>query len=86
MFTRGEVAAHNTATDLWVVIKGGVYELSEYVDEHPGGVEAITKHAGGDATKAGRGALSTDRLGTSKVLRLSSQWGCYRLSTSKMVS
>ena len=49
-YTVSEVAKHDTKDDLWVVIKGKVYDLTEYADEHPGGVAAITKHAGGDAT------------------------------------
>lgn len=40
-FTRADVAKHGAQDDLWVVIRGKVYDLSEYVDEHPGGVAAI---------------------------------------------
>lgn len=54
-YTRAEVAQHNTAEDVWVIIKPkdsnayNVYDLSSYVDEHPGG-NAILTHAGGDST------------------------------------
>eukprot|EP00227_Mantoniella_beaufortii_P008841 CAMPEP_0197575742 /NCGR_PEP_ID=MMETSP1326-20131121/1031_1 /TAXON_ID=1155430 /ORGANISM="Genus nov. species nov., Strain RCC2288" /LENGTH=133 /DNA_ID=CAMNT_0043138559 /DNA_START=52 /DNA_END=453 /DNA_ORIENTATION=- len=50
VYSRAQVAKHNKQTDLWVVIKGKVFDLSEYVDEHPGGVKAMMKNAGGDAT------------------------------------
>ena len=32
-------------TDLWVIIKGKVYDVTSYVDEHPGG-DAILRNAG----------------------------------------
>ena len=28
---------HNKAEDLWVVINNGVYDLTKYGNEHPGG-------------------------------------------------
>eukprot|EP00210_Caulerpa_lentillifera_P006905 g6602.t1 len=54
-FTREEVAKHNTPEDLWVIIRPKdsqeyrVYDLSSYVDEHPGG-DGILNNAGGDST------------------------------------
>lgn len=59
-FSRKEVAKHNTAEDLWVIIKMKdsseyrVYDLSSYVDEHPGG-DRILNHAGGDSTEGFHG-------------------------------
>ena len=32
-----EVAKHNTKEDLWVVVKGVVLDLTNWLDEHPGG-------------------------------------------------
>lgn len=49
-----EVSKHTYEDDLWVVIKGLVYDLTEYVDMHPGGLD-ILKHAGGDATEGFNG-------------------------------
>lgn len=59
-FTRAEIAKHNTAEDLWVIIKPRdcseyrVYDLTSYVDEHPGG-DGILNHAGGDSTEGFHG-------------------------------
>lgn len=57
-FSRSEVAQHNTIEDLWVILQlkdsFEVFDLTEYVDEHPGGA-AIANHAGGDATKGFHG-------------------------------
>ncbi|KAG2734932.1 hypothetical protein G9P44_001146 [Scheffersomyces stipitis] len=47
-----EVRKHNTKKDCWVIIHGKAYDVSDFVDEHPGGSAIIVKFAGKDATKA----------------------------------
>ncbi|KAK6455404.1 cytochrome b2, mitochondrial precursor [Scheffersomyces xylosifermentans] len=47
-----EVKKHNTRKDCWVIIHGKAYDVSDFVDEHPGGSGVILKYAGKDATKA----------------------------------
>lgn len=50
-----EVAEHNTAEDCWLVIgsdaTGGpkVYDVSTYLDDHPGGAEVMLDVGGQDA-------------------------------------
>lgn len=46
-----EVAKHATPQDCWVAVDGGVYDVTEFLDEHPGGKRAITIYAGKDATE-----------------------------------
>ena len=36
-FTLDEVAEHASEESLWMVVRGKVYDLTEYLDEHPGG-------------------------------------------------
>ncbi|OAL01616.1 hypothetical protein IQ06DRAFT_272320 [Phaeosphaeriaceae sp. SRC1lsM3a] len=50
VFAAAEVATHSTKNNLWVTIQGKVYDVSEYVRDHPGGVEVLTKVAGKNAT------------------------------------
>jgi flavocytochrome c len=50
-YTLEEVAKHNTKEDLWVVVKGVVMDLSDWLDEHPGGPQAIMNFMGRDATE-----------------------------------
>lgn len=37
LYSQSEVAQHNSAGDLWVIIDQKVYDLSQFLDEHPGG-------------------------------------------------
>ncbi len=47
-----EVAKHNSSGDCWLIIDGKVYDVSSYIDYHPGGPEAIIPYCGKDATRA----------------------------------
>jgi len=46
-----ELQQHNTEDDCWVQIHGLVYDLTDFVDEHPAGPESITELAGKDGTE-----------------------------------
>lgn len=49
-YTMKDVAKHNNADDLWTVLHGGVYNLTIYLDYHPGGRKKLLMAAGRDAT------------------------------------
>eukprot|EP01062_Namystynia_karyoxenos_P055904 TRINITY_DN46913_c0_g1_i1.p1 TRINITY_DN46913_c0_g1~~TRINITY_DN46913_c0_g1_i1.p1 ORF type:complete len:634 (+),score=203.85 TRINITY_DN46913_c0_g1_i1:75-1976(+) len=49
-FTWAEVGRHNKPGDCWLVIRGVVYDLSEFLPEHPGGTAVLLGVAGKDAT------------------------------------
>lgn len=51
VYSLEEVSKHNSASDLWIVYNGGVYDISRYIDEHPGGEEVVVDVAGTDATE-----------------------------------
>ncbi|XP_006459788.1 hypothetical protein AGABI2DRAFT_202171 [Agaricus bisporus var. bisporus H97] len=53
-FTRDEVAKHNTEGDLWIIVDTKVYDMSRFVDLHPGGPNVLLAEtvAGTDATQA----------------------------------
>ncbi|MFK5892205.1 MAG: fatty acid desaturase [Pseudomonadota bacterium] len=46
-----EVALHNSFTDCWIVIDGNVYDISNFISQHPGG-SILGIYAGEDATAA----------------------------------
>ncbi|BGP14714.1 hypothetical protein JCM10213_002757 [Rhodosporidiobolus nylandii] len=49
--TLKEVAEHKTAESAWVVIEQGVYDVSSFLDEHPGGRKVLLNQCGKDATE-----------------------------------
>ncbi|KAI5801514.1 flavocytochrome c [Peziza echinospora] len=50
-YTLEEVAKHTTKDDVWVVVKGVVMDLTSFLEDHPGGANAIMNFAGRDATE-----------------------------------
>jgi cytochrome b involved in lipid metabolism len=50
--TVAQVATHNKATDCWIIIKSDVYDLTSYIQQHPGGAGVLTNLCGKDATQA----------------------------------
>ncbi|OIW23484.1 acyl-CoA dehydrogenase NM domain-like protein [Coniochaeta ligniaria NRRL 30616] len=49
-FTRAEVAKHNTEDSVWFVVDATVYDVSDFLDAHPGGEAVLRQVAGKDAT------------------------------------
>lgn len=48
--TTEEIKKHSTKNDCYITIKGAVYSVSSFIDQHPGGVKKITDMCGGEAT------------------------------------
>ncbi|KAH9892245.1 acyl-CoA dehydrogenase/oxidase [Xylariomycetidae sp. FL2044] len=51
-YTRDEVAKHNTEDSVWFVVDSKVYDVSDFLDAHPGGESVLRQVAGQDATTA----------------------------------
>ncbi|KAF8138320.1 cytochrome b5-like heme/steroid binding domain-containing protein [Boletus edulis] len=47
-----ELQTNNTKENLWVAIHGKVYNVTKFIDEHPGGDEVIISEGGKNATEA----------------------------------
>ncbi|KAL4805206.1 FMN-dependent dehydrogenase-domain-containing protein [Aspergillus unguis] len=51
VFDAAEVAKHNTKESCWVILYGKVYDVTDFLSEHPGGSKIILKLSGQDATE-----------------------------------
>lgn len=50
--TREEVAKNTSEESLWFIIDSKVYDVSDFLDAHPGGEAVLKQVAGQDATEA----------------------------------
>ncbi|XDG06891.1 hypothetical protein ABKA04_006506 [Annulohypoxylon sp. FPYF3050] len=51
LISAAEVEKHTTRESCWVVLYGNVYDVTEFLPEHPGGSKIILQLAGRDATE-----------------------------------
>ncbi|GMN50632.1 hypothetical protein TIFTF001_019780 [Ficus carica] len=61
VYSKAQVSLHNKRTDCWIIIKDKVYDVTSYVEEHPGG-DAILAHAGDDSTEGFYGPQHATRV------------------------
>ncbi|NWS58466.1 CYB5B protein, partial [Chunga burmeisteri] len=47
-----EVGKRNCGREAWLVIHGRVYDVTRFLEEHPGGEEVLLEQAGRDATES----------------------------------
>uniref|UniRef100_A0A6I8S1U8 Cytochrome b5 type B (outer mitochondrial membrane) n=1 Tax=Xenopus tropicalis TaxID=8364 RepID=A0A6I8S1U8_XENTR len=52
LYTLEDVRKRNTAKEIWLVIHDRVYDITKFVEEHPGGEEVLFEQAGADATES----------------------------------
>lgn len=54
-YTMAQVAANNSAKSCWAAIEGSVYNLTNWINSHPGGTGAIISLCGTEATSSFKG-------------------------------
>jgi hypothetical protein len=54
-YTMAQVSANNSAKSCWAVIEGSVYNLTAWINSHPGGSSAILSLCGTEATSSFKG-------------------------------
>jgi cytochrome b involved in lipid metabolism len=65
--TADEVKKHNSASDCWSIIDGVVYDLTNWVDSHPGGSSRITAICGKDGTSSFLGQHNNSNSAKSRL-------------------
>nr|ANQ46485.1 cytochrome b5 [Santalum album] len=50
VFTLSEVSEHNSSKDCWLIIEGKVYDVTKFLEDHPGGDAVLISATGKDAT------------------------------------
>ncbi|CAK9323629.1 unnamed protein product [Citrullus colocynthis] len=50
LFTLAEVASHDNRNDCWLIIEDKVYDVTKFLEDHPGGDEVLLAGVGKDAT------------------------------------
>ncbi|MCL7040934.1 hypothetical protein MKW94_009466 [Papaver nudicaule] len=63
VYTLEEASKHNTKKDCWLILDGKVYNVTEYLDDHPGGDDVLVNATGRDAIE------DFDLVGHSKSAR-----------------
>jgi L-lactate dehydrogenase (cytochrome) len=46
MVTAEEVSKHDSRKSCWVIIHDHAYDVTNFLDEHPGGANSILRYAG----------------------------------------
>lgn len=62
-YTLAQIAEHKSEKSCWLIIHGKVYDVTDFLEEHPGGYDIIVSAAGKDATQ------EFDDIGHSKTAK-----------------
>ncbi|KAK1643980.1 hypothetical protein QYE76_061785 [Lolium multiflorum] len=51
LYSMKEAALHNTPDDCWIVVDGKIYDVTKYLEDHPGGADVLLEVTGKDGTE-----------------------------------
>ncbi|KAI5462458.1 cytochrome b5-like heme/steroid binding domain-containing protein [Mariannaea sp. PMI_226] len=52
-YSTADVGKHKSDADgYWLIVESNVYDVTKFLEEHPGGAKILKRFAGKDATKA----------------------------------
>jgi hypothetical protein len=59
-YTLADVAKHSSVSSCWAAVNGNVYDLTKWINQHPGGPERIKSICGTDGSAAFNGQHGGD--------------------------
>ncbi|KAJ8934391.1 hypothetical protein NQ314_013432, partial [Rhamnusium bicolor] len=51
-YSLADIKKHNDNRSTWIVIHNNIYDVTEFLNEHPGGEEVLLEQAGKEASEA----------------------------------
>lgn len=66
-YTLSVVATHNSQLSCWTTINGGVYDVTSWIGQHPGGEQAILGLCGKDGSAAFNGQHGGEKRPASEL-------------------
>lgn len=76
VYSLADLRAHSTEADCWILVHGKVYDVTPFLDEHPGGFDIIVSNTGEDVWGGRKSAWEAAGRGADARLRVF--WGCHR--------
>lgn len=70
MVSLDALKAHASPGDAWLAVGGRVYDVTAFLDKHPGGKSVIARNLGRDCTREFKDAHSHVRIDTAKHIKL----------------
>ncbi|XP_023016124.1 cytochrome b5 [Leptinotarsa decemlineata] len=87
IITLEELSLHDHPKDCWIAINDRIYDITDFLDEHPAGAEIILEYAGCDATTAfkgsGHSSLALGALETFLIGQLPTEQRIYKNRDSR---
>jgi cytochrome b involved in lipid metabolism len=68
-YTLSDISTHNSASDCWTTINGGVYDVTKFISQHRGG-DRILSACGVDATDLFTGKSPLGRIHSAMAQKL----------------
>lgn len=68
VLTDSVVAEYNTPDSCWTIVNGNVYDITEYIPRHPGGVANISQICGAEGTSLFEGVGAHQSGGAPAIL------------------
>lgn len=61
VITLDEMRKHTTEESCWIAVRGEVFDVTPFIDEHPGGFDIIISNTGEKEGKGKRGEVESNR-------------------------